>query len=498
MSGGPRIPYLKYTTYETFNKPDIKRDWYDENEHKKFLQLETKNAFDECGAGPDGQKCVLGYKYTAMTLTRHKGLVNGMEGLMTYSVNADSDTNVTFNGVGYSPRWIYVINPLGEIGISGDDNKDLGEGTNKNYKRIKRSLYPFQDALYVKDAKKEDLTKSQGDSDEQLRILRRKKDSSEKSVTEFIIEHQSKASTDREKLWLVIPMNVHYTEGYDAEDNDEGGGRGRRHDAAEGDEIELADEEVASGTVAADVDNRKRSREPTTHFERALKWMYREWVDGEQSSSMDPTASFYNQPVELDDAIPKLMSSSPYTYIKHENDGTVHHILHFKWEKVRRVNHKFRFGYIPGIKEMKDKVDETKFSDYEIHQNMEIYDARETGAELIKNYKNKVNSKKGVNMVCRPVKIGGDKDEKNFVVAQEKKERTADPAMQLDLLKKLQGPGMFFGIAVLILILLILIIPVGTYYATTGKSIPLGFFLALGSLLVAPMIMYIVSNGIFA
>ena len=468
MSGGPRIPYLKYTTYDAFNKPDIKREWYYPEEKNVFLQLEKKNAFDECGAGPDGQKCVLGYKYTAMTLTRHKGLVNGMEGLMTYSVNADSDTNVTFNGVGYSPRWIYVINPLGVIGINEQGNKDVADGNSK-YERIKRSLYPFQDALYVKDANEDDLTQttSASDKENQLRILRRKKKLRDKSATEFIIEHQSKASTDREKLWLVIPMDVHYTEGYEVEE-----------------------------PSPPPVDDTKSSREPTTHFERALKWMYREWVDGEQSS-MDPTASFYNQPVELDDAIPKLMSSSPYTYIKHENDGTVHHILHFKWEKVRRVNHKFRIGYIPGIKEMKDKVDETKFSDYEIHPNMEIYDARETGAELIKNYKNRVNTKKGVNMVCRPVKIGGDKDEKNFVVAHEKKERTADPAMQLDLLKKLQGPGMFFGIAVLILILLILIIPVGTYYATTGKSIPLGFFIALGALLVAPMIMYIVSNGIF-
>jgi hypothetical protein len=469
MSGGPNIPYLKYTTYETWGEDDIKDKWYQENEQKKFYNLEMKNAFDTCGAGPDGQKCVLGYKYTAMTLTRHKGLVNGMEGLMTYSVNADSDTNVTFNGVGYSPRWIYVINPLGEIGISGDDNKDVKDGSepqDQQYKEIKRSLYPFQDALYVVNIDDGKLSGSSSDvKDEKKRILRRKKEFSKRTATEFIIEHQSKASTDREKLWLVIPMTVDYSKELEAE------GAG----------------------------SDKASPEPTTHFERALRWMYREWADGGQSG-MDPTASFYNQPVELGDAIPKLMSSSPYTYIKHENDGTVHHILHFKWEKVRRVNHKFQIGFILGIKEMSsvEKIDETKFRDYEIHSNMEIYDARETGAELIKNYKNKVNTKKGVNMVCRPVKIGGNKDEKNFVVAQEKKEQTADPAMQLDLLKKLQGPGMFFGIAIVILILLILIIPVGTYYATTGKTIPLGFFLVLGALLVAPMIMYIVSNGIFA
>lgn len=323
------------------------------------------------------------------------------------------------------------------------------------YGKVERSFYPFQDALYVNKIN-DDNVKASGDV---KTILKKKQTASEKNITEFIIEHQSKATTDREKLWLVIPMGVNYYE--KMEDGD-----------------------------------KNRGIQPSSHFERALQWMYKQWVS-DSTDIGNPVEAYYSQPVELGDAIPKLMSSSPYTYIKHEYDGTVHHILHFKYEKVMRIHHKFNIGFISGIDGKKAKIGETKFKNHDIPRNVEIYQTNESGAELIKNYKNKVRSKKGVNMVCRPVKIGGDNDEKNFVVAQEKVDEAKTERIQLDIMKRLQGPGMIFGIALMMLILLIFIIPVGMYYVTTGKSIPIAFFLVLGTLLIAPIVFYIISNGIF-
>ena len=480
MSGAPNIPILKYTTYETWKDPTIKSQWYEEEEKKEFTKLEVNNAFGTCGSSSEGQKCTLGYKYTATTLRRHRGLVNGIENIMAYSVNADSDTNVKFNGIGYSPRWIYVINPLKETSISmdiitgpevdvrmynyggasgGDADTRVLPGiipsTQDNlYGKVERSFYPFQDALYVNK-----IDNPSNTDEPVISILKKKKTASEKNITEFIIEHQSKATTDREKLWLVIPMGVNYYE--KMEDGD-----------------------------------KNRGIQPSSHFERALQWMYKQWVS-DSTDIGNPVEAYYSQPVELGDAIPKLMSSSPYTYIKHEYDGTVHHILHFKYEKVMRIHHKFNIGFISGIDGKKAKIGETKFKNHDIPRNVEIYQTNESGAELIKNYKNKVRSKKGVNMVCRPVKIGGDNDEKNFVVAQEKVDEAKTERTQLDIMKRLQGPGMIFGIALMMLILLIFIIPVGMYYVTTGKSIPIAFFLVLGTLLIAPIVFYIISNGIF-
>lgn len=479
MSGAPNIPILKYTTHETWKDPTIKSQWYQEDEKKEFSRLEVNNAFGTCGSSSEGQKCTLGYKYTATTLTRHRGLVNGLDNIMVYSVNADSDTNVRFNGIGYSPRWIYVMNPLGVLNIdmdvendvrmynyggssnpnspvTGTADKPLSKDSDKNnlYGKVERSFYPFQDALYVKK-----INEPKGSKDVE-RILRKKETASNKNITEFIIEHQSKATTDREKLWLVIPMDVNYYEKMDDED---------------------------------------KVIQPSSHFERALQWMYKQWVSNPTDVG-NPVEEYYNQPVELGDAIPKLMSSSPYTYIKHEYDGTVHHILHFKYEKVKRINHKFNIGFISGIDSKKANIEDiknTKFKSHDIPRNVEIYQTNESGAELIKNYNNKVRSKKGVNMVCRPVKIGGDNDEKNFVVAQEKVDEAKTEGIQLDIMKRLQGPGMIFGIAIMMLILMIFIIPVGMYYATTGKSIPVAFFLVLGTLLIAPIVFYIISNGIF-
>jgi hypothetical protein len=269
--------------------------------------------------------------------------------------------------------------------------------------------------------------------------------------SQLIIEHRPVRSERTDLLWIVVPMKIF----------------------------------VKEDDTSSDSENRYGG-EPTTPFESALKWMLQRWVnkvsDGGASQSYEQGET-YSDLVELKDAIPNLPTMSPYLYIVHYGNGKKHHVLHFKERHIKTVgveyyvgklNHRLKETYPLDNAKMRadSKLKYRKdvyFKEADLEDDLEVDVYNSQGEDLVKNKQGVTRSRKGLNMTCRPVKVGGNKyndDYKYELVSGEIKKKQSDDWKERYKNKYFSGQGRNFGIALVILILMILLVVVGSFFMT--------------------------------
>ena len=395
------------------------------------------------GGGTGNQMCKVGYNYQKVKISEYKNRVNDRARLPVYQVRSMDNPEVTFNAVKYVPSMIYVMDPLANY-QGGKLTEKLEGGADADGDK---SMYPFT----MHNALPKDPTAYRGDlygdsavegSPFNTQGVEKKLGAKDK-YSQFIIEHRPVQSERTDLLWIVVPMKIFV---------DASGGR--------------------------------YGGEPTSPFESALKWMLQRWVDkvsDERTAQGYLQGDTYDGQVELKDAIPNLPTMSPYLYIRHYGNGKLHHVLHFKERHIRTVGVEYYVGGLNGLKERYPVDNGTKRDgsrrryrgdvyfegdDLDDDTDVDVYNSQ--GDNLVKNKQGVTRSRKGLNMTCKPVKVGGNKyndDYKYELVSGEIKKQSDDWKDRYKN-KYFSGQGRNFGIALVILMLMILLVVVGSFFMT--------------------------------
>ena len=106
---------------------------------------------------------------------------------------------------------------------------------------------------------------------------------------------------------------------------------------------------------------------------------------------------------------------------------------------------------------------------------MEVFNSN--GENLVKNKQGVMRSRKGLNMTCKPVKIGGNKynDDYKYELASGKIKRQTDGWKDKYKHKYFSGQGRNFGIALVILIMMVLLVVVGSFFMTRSTMRAVSF-----------------------
>ena len=186
-----------------------------------------------------------------------------------------------------------------------------------------------------------------------------------------------------------------------------------------------------------------------------------------------PTLQMKPFPMELQGVIPTSTAESPYTYIEWDDRDTTlkHHVIYFKKKYASRIYYLGKIDkYTEAAKiaetKIKDKTNKNNFDGFTLSEDRmeassgKIYEPEDIG--VLKDLNNYIRSRRNVNMKCKPVMIDGrNYGGSKYVVAKEEKEKEKG-----EKVKEILGRNKFFGIAFVVLVLMLLILPVGIHYLT--------------------------------
>lgn len=290
-----------------------------------FYEYNSDQVTQKCkSTGQNGKDmCKLMYKYGSMHL---KKMESTDPSIGSFIVVESLDTKVKFNGIFYGPSNVYMryIPP------------------------------PPKEAKQKTDDSPETETKKQN----KLTIFNSGQDP--KFNGQLIICHEAKETDSRERLWMVVPIQI----------------------------VNGSSNKV---------------------FENNLGSMLK--VVNHQLSNKLPDSPEDIKDVRLQEAIPNLRVRKPYTYVNYEDDGgMMHHIVHFNSTKIDMKGITFK---VP-----KNIIDITQeFSQHTLHDSESfdqlenedvVFDADDEAALV--NMENQIVDRSKHRMTCRPVEVSGGKD----------------------------------------------------------------------------------------
>lgn len=491
------LPTFKYVDNKFGNESSLMKDW--ENllntdsinrtnvgefgEIVDSLMKGHKNMDDlgkpcDEGFGTGNMMCKIGYNYQKLKIREYKNRVNDRKNLPVYQLRSMDNPEVTFNTLKYVPTMIYILDPLANYKdnelIKNPESTSTQGGDSEPAPPEK---FPFT----MHNALPSDSTAYRGvtnvnNTTSQTPINLIEKLSTE-MYSQFIIEHRPVQTERTDLLWIIIPMKI-FVKYDEDEDNIAGTGDG-----------------TGAGTDAGEREKPIYGGEPTSSFELALKWMLQRWVDKINPSSPEKMSRSYLQedtyesPVELKDVIPNLPTMSPYLYIKHYGNGKLHHVVHFKERHIKTSGVNYNVGILRGLSAVYPLKSESVissrrryrehvyFQEGELDDDLDVEVFNSDGENLVKNKQGVMRSRKGLNMTCKPVKIGGNKyndDYKYELVSGEIKRQTDDWKDKYKH-KYFSGQGRNFGIALVILIMMVLLVVVGSFFMTRSTMKAVSF-----------------------
>ena len=474
-----RLPTFKYIDSKYDKESEARKDWesiYDKVNDKENIWTLTKfgkdaNAFinhgnkdrigEICDNGATGsQNCKFSYDYSKIRLSEYKNAVNNNRFLPVYHVKSMENPTVKFNTISYVPSTVYLLDPLANYnkgvltrGLNGIRNVEDDKFPYMAYNVLPKDTDTYRGYLY-------DQKIFEGDDDIKINPDR---DGDGDRYSQFVIEHIPVQSEKMDILWVIVPMR-----------------------------IIIKDEEEDNGMDKKTKVSSNEPNEPRSQSEWMLRWMLDNWIEKiekrDESGRMHFSGDVYGSLVELKDVIPKLATSSPYLYIRYFRNGKKHHILHFKEKHIKNAGIQFYVGSLSGLSELfpygkgggdDDDVIEQKnasilryqqfvyFDESEFDSGMEVEVYNGQGDDLIRDKQGVVRSRKGLNMTCKPVEIGGNKYDNSYKYSLVSGEIEKKPSWDYGNMKKyFSGQGRNFGIALMILCLMILLVVVGSFFMT--------------------------------
>ena len=397
------------------------------NDLPRFKFELKKDEVRKCTSKPEKEgdpMCKLSYKYGTVMLRRFLDETLMKNYVAKYYVQSKPDAHVVYNRVAYSPDMVYLINPAGIEEI----NQSTTGGTNKRNDIEK--LFPIW---------REDRVKVGKDA----------------TIREMIISHSAKSGNLSEHLWVVIPINIEVS-----------------GDSSKEEEVPGSDHGDSDPNIYIKSDNKNNDKGNlpmgTSQVEVGLRTMYEKWVEAMvyEEDGM-PTLQMKPFPMELQGVIPTSTAESPYTYIEWDDrDTTVkHHVIYFKKKYANRIYYLGKIDrYNEAVRNAREEIEDNNFEGFTLSEDRmeassgKIYEPEDIG--VLKDLNNYIRSRRNVNMKCKPVLIDGrNYGGSKYVVAKEEKEKG-------EKVKEILGKNKFFGIAFVVLVLMLLILPVGIHYLT--------------------------------
>ena len=393
------------------------------------FKFELTDEVSKCTSKPEREgdpMCKLSYKYGTVMLRRFLDQTVIKNYVAKYYVQSKPDAHVVYNRVAYSPDMVYLINPAGI--------ETTNPNTNPGGKNEIEKLYPIWREGRVKEGK-------------------------DATIREMIISHSAKSGNLSEHLWVVIPINIEVSGNLVAVlgDGIDGGGSG---------------DSGGSGDGSGDGSNIESNNLPmgSSQVEVGLRTMYEKWVEAMvYDEDGMPTLQMKPFPMELQGVIPTSTAESPYTYIEWDDrDTTVkHHVIYFKKKYANRIYYLGKIDrYNEAVRNAREEIEDNNFEGFTLSEDRmeassgKIYEPEDIG--VLKDLNNYIRSRRNVNMKCKPVTIDGrNYGGSKYVVAKEEMEKEKG-----EKVKEILGRNKFFGIAFVVLVLMLLILPVGIHYLT--------------------------------
>lgn len=469
-----RLPTFKYIDSKYDSESETKKDWesiFNQIEKKDDIWSKTEfgtdaDAFKDhknkdrigeiCDNGATGrQNCKFSYDYSKIRLSEYKNAVNNNRFLPVYHVKSMENPTVRFNTLSYVPSTVYLLDPLANYkGGVLTKGKGLTKETDENmFPYMAHNVLPKDTDTYrgyLYDQKIDDAGTMKINPD---------KENGGSRYSQLVIEHVPVQSERMDILWVIVPMR-----------------------------IVIKDDD-------SDKEGKDSRNEPRSQSDWMLKWMLDNWIEKiekrDESGRRHLSGDVYGSLVELKDVIPKLATSSPYLYIRHFGNGKQHHILHFKEKHIKNAGIEFYVGSLSGLSQLFpykiDALDDediisnddsiNKYQEYvyfdesnfESDMEVEVYNGQ--GDDLIRDKQGVVRSRKGLNMTCKPVEIGGKKYDNSYKYSLVSGEIEKKPSWNYGNMEKyFSGQGRNFGIALIILCLMILLVVAGSFFMTKAES----------------------------
>ena len=397
------------------------------NDLPRFKFELKKDEVRKCTSKPEKEgdpMCKLSYKYGTVMLRRFLDETLMKNYVAKYYVQSKPDAHVVYNRVAYSPDMVYLINPAGI--------ETTNPNTNPGGKNEIEKLYPIWREGRVKEGK-------------------------DATIREMIISHSAKSGNLSEHLWVVIPINIEVS-----------------GDSSKEEEVPGSDHGDSDPNIYIKSDNKNNDKGNlpmgTSQVEVGLRTMYEKWVEAMvYDEDGMPTLQMKPFPMELQGVIPTSTAESPYTYIEWDDrDTTVkHHVIYFKKKYANRIYYLGKIDrYNEAVRNAREEIEDNNFEGFTLSEDRmeassgKIYEPEDIG--VLKDLNNYIRSRRNVNMKCKPVLIDGrNYGGSKYVVAKEEMEKEKG-----EKVKEILGKNKFFGIAFVVLVLMLLILPVGIHYLT--------------------------------